>query len=622
MPYKKYPLNSEELRRLAQERLAQQASERTPVLSLEQAQRLIDSLSISLIERELQSEHLEASRAQLEMSLNQNGEIYVLAPVGHFSLDGLGNITQLNHVGAKLLGLDRTQLLGSVFEMYLPEDQRAIFRLLFDQATHTGEVQSGEFTLRNHGDVAAHVLLRMATLPDGQSCQVVLTDISERRLIEEALRVSEDRWKLALDAAGDGVWDWNVRTGDVMFSPRFAQLYGFEGDEYGSRLEDWSARIHPEDKLRTMVDIQAHLAGKTQSFSSEHRGHCKDGRWKWVLARGTVVSRGADGRALRLIGTHIDISNLKKTQAALRVASELQQAVFDALSSHIAVLNQQGHILQTNAAWQDFAKAQGFANPYGLPGARYFEVLEFLIGREHGAMLLAASQGIAAVIAGDLPSFQLEYSCQTFEEKRWFIMRVTPVLDEQGRVVVSHEDVTRLKAAELANLMLANVDFLTSALSRRHFLDVAEQEFSRSHRYNMPLMLMMLDLDHFKQINDQHGHDAGDAVLREFVQTVRAVLRESDVIGRLGGEEFAVLLPNTAREGGQALAERVVELVRESPVVVAGHPIHYTVSIGVSCLGRELSFAALLKRADTALYRAKSQGRDSVHMDVAASPFD
>lgn len=622
MPYKKYPLNSEELRRLAQERLAQQASERTPVLSLEQAQRLIDSLSISLIERELQSEHLEASRAQLEMSLNQNGEIYVLAPVGHFSLDGLGNITQLNHVGAKLLGLDRTQLLGGVFEMYLPEDQRAIFRLLFDQATRTGEVQSGEFTLRNHGDVAAHVLLRMATLPDGQSCQVVLTDISERRLIEEALRVSEDRWKLALDAAGDGVWDWNVRTGDVMFSPRFAQLYGFEGDEYGSRLEDWSARIHPEDKLRTMVDIQAHLAGKTQSFSSEHRGHCKDGRWKWVLARGTVVSRGADGRALRLIGTHIDISNLKKTQAALRVASELQQAVFDALSSHIAVLNQQGHILQTNAAWQDFAKAQGFANPYGLPGARYFEVLEFLIGREHGAMLLAASQGIAAVIAGDLPSFQLEYSCQTFEEKRWFIMRVTPVLDEQGRVVVSHEDVTRLKAAELANLMLANVDFLTSALSRRHFLDVAEQEFSRSHRYNMPLMLMMLDLDHFKQINDQHGHDAGDAVLREFVQTVRAVLRESDVIGRLGGEEFAVLLPNTAREGGQALAERVVELVRESPVVVAGHPIHYTVSIGVSCLGRELSFAALLKRADTALYRAKSQGRDSVHMDVAASPFD
>lgn len=622
MPYRKYPLNSEELRRLAQERLAQQASGRTPALSLEQAQRLIDALSISLIERELQSEHLEASRAQLEMSLNQNGELYVLAPVGHFSLDGTGSITQLNHVGAKLFGLDRTRLLGSVFEMYLPEDQRAVFRLLFDQATHTGEVQSGEFTLRNHGDIAVHVLLRMATLPHGQNCQVVLTDISERRLIEEALRVSEERWKLALDASGDGVWDWNVRTGSVMFSQRFAQLYGFEGDEYGNRLEDWSARIHPEDTLRVMADLQAHLAGKTHSFSNEHRGHCKDGRWKWVLARGTVVSRGVDGRALRLIGTHVDISSQKKTQVALRVANELQQAVFDALPSQIAVLDPQGQILQTNAAWQDFAKTQGFDNPFGFPGARYFEVLEHLVGRDQGSMLLAASQGIAAVIRGDMPSFQLEYSCQTFEDKRWFIMRVTPVLDEQGRVVVSHEDVTRLKAAELTNLMLANVDFLTSALSRRHFLDVAEQEFSRSQRYNMPLMVMMLDLDHFKQTNDQHGHDAGDAVLREFVQTVRAVMRESDVIGRLGGEEFAVLLPSTAREGGQALAERVVELVRESPVVVAGYPIHYTVSIGVSCLEGDLSFAALLKRADTALYRAKSQGRNCVHMDVAVNPFD
>lgn len=217
MPYRKYPLNSEELRRLAQERLAQQACGNAPALSLEQAQRLIDALRISLIERDLQSEHMEASRAQLEMSPNQNGEIYVLAPVGHFSLDGAG-------------------------------------------------------------DMAAHVLLRMATLPDGQGCQMVLTDISDRRLIEEALRVSEECWKLALDASGDGVWDWNVRTGAVMFSQRFAQLYGFEGDEYGNSLEDWSTRIHPDEKLRVMADIQAHLAGETPSFSNEHRGHCKDGR--------------------------------------------------------------------------------------------------------------------------------------------------------------------------------------------------------------------------------------------------------------------------------------------------------------------------------------------------------
>ena len=622
MPYRKNPLNSEELRRLAQERLSQSSFGCESLTDSESAQQTIKVLREHLIELELQAEHLEAARAQLEMTLNQNGEIYVLAPVGHFSLDRAGNILKLNQEGAQLLGLDRTHLLGSAFEVHLPEDQRAAFQILFEQASSTGDVQSGELSLHNNGKIGVHVLFRMATLPDGQSCQVVLTDITERRQIEDALRVSEERWKLALDASGDGVWDWNVRSGSVMFSQRFAQLYGFDGDDYGNRLEDWSARIHPDDKLRVMADIQAHLAGKTHSFSNEHRGQCKGGRWRWVLARGTVVSRGADGRALRMIGTHIDISSQKKTQDALRVANHLQQAVFDALSSHIAVLDQQGHILQTNAAWQNFAKTYGFDNPLGFPGAWYFDVLEFLIGREHGATLLAASQGIAAVIAGELPRFQLEYSFKYAEELRWFILQVTPVLDDQGRVVVNHEDVTRLKAAELSNLLLANVDFLTTAQSRRYFLDVAEQEFSRSQRYNMPLMVMMLDLDNFKQINDQNGHDAGDAVLREFVQTVRAVLRESDVIGRLGGEEFAVLLPSTTREGGHALAERVVELVRESPVVVGGHRIDYTVSIGVSCLDRDVSFVALLKRADEALYNAKSLGRDGVQIAPTPEAFE
>jgi diguanylate cyclase (GGDEF)-like protein len=317
-----------------------------------------------------------------------------------------------------------------------------------------------------------------------------------------------------------------------------------------------------------------------------------------------------------------DTASQDKAQEILRVAHHLQQAVFDALSSHIAVLDQQGHILQTNAAWQEFAQSQGFKPSSGVTGVRYFEVLEHLIGREHGVMLLTASQGIAAVIGGEMPHFQMEYSFQSAGEIRWFIIRALPVRDVLGRVVVSHEEVTRLKAAELANLMLANVDVLTNALSRRHFLDVAEQEFSRSQRYNMPLMVMMLDLDHFKQINDQHGHDAGDAVLRDFVHTVRGLLRDSDVIGRLGGEEFAVLLPSTKQEGGHALAERMVEQVSQRPVQVADQTLHYTVSIGVSSLSQEASFAALLKRADDALYRAKSSGRNGVHMDGVASPFE
>jgi diguanylate cyclase (GGDEF)-like protein len=190
----------------------------------------------------------------------------------------------------------------------------------------------------------------------------------------------------------------------------------------------------------------------------------------------------------------------------------------------------------------------------------------------------------------------------------------------QGRVAVSHQDVTPLKTAELANLKLANFDALTGAHSRGNFLNLAEQELARSVRYKLPLMVLMLDLDHFKLINDQHGHAVGDAVLQGFVRAVSSLLRESDVIGRLGGEEFSVLLPNTTLEGGRALAQRVVEKVRASPVEMEGKNVAYTVSVGASCLTQETSFSSLLKLADIALYQAKSAGRDCVRIGTNPAP--
>jgi diguanylate cyclase (GGDEF)-like protein len=249
-------------------------------------------------------------------------------------------------------------------------------------------------------------------------------------------------------------------------------------------------------------------------------------------------------------------------------------------------------------------------------GTRYLEVLDCLSG--HDADTVAAvADGIASVVSGEVPSFQLRQPFLSPEDQHWFSVKVTAVSDADERVVISHENVTVLKAAELASLTLANTDALTGALSRRNFLNLAELELARSTRYGMPLMLLMLDLDHFKLINDQFGHAGGDAVLQEFVRTVLGVLRESDLIGRLGGEEFAVLLPNTTTEGGCALAQRIIDSVHARPVEVEGQCIAYTVSIGAAKLSHEATFACLLGAADAALYRAKNGGRDRLEVAVA-----
>lgn len=146
------------------------------------------------------------------------------------------------------------------------------------------------------------------------------------RLCRE-LRASEERWQFALESAGDGVWDWNVQTDEVVFSRRYKEMYGFTDTDIVNGEMAWKQRIHPEDRERVARDVHAYLEGKTASYVNEHRVCCKDGSIKWALARGMVVSRDAHGRPLRMIGTHVDITERKAMEEQMR-----QMAHYDPLT--------------------------------------------------------------------------------------------------------------------------------------------------------------------------------------------------------------------------------------------------------------------------------------------------
>lgn len=619
MVYRKNPLGMEALRQLAKERFLGRMKDTAHALTLPEAQHLFEELEIHQIELELQNEHLNQARAQLETALSQSSSLYDFAPVGILSLDQSGTVVKLNLAGAQLLGGERVRLLGSRLGLFFPVAQRSLWCEMLARATHHGDVQRSEMSLEREGRALTHVQVTVTSLQDTLGWQVTMVDITERKQSDELLRASEHRWKLALEAAGDGVWDWNVKTGRVVFSLRFVELFGFSERDYGGRMEDWNSRVHPDDRPRVLADMQAHLSGLSPNYSSEHRGLCKDGSWKWILSRGAVVSRTEDGKPLRMLGTHMDISAKKMAEEALLAAARFQQAIFDSLEAQIAVLDRNGTVIQTNAAWRTYAFDSGFAQVPCFMAGNYLEILDYVTERDQKTRVATAA-GLVSVATGGAASFQLSHPFFTPKDRRWFVLKVTPVHDVAERVVVSHEDVSDLKAAELASLTLANVDALTGALSRRNFLNLAEQEVARSLRYELPLMVLMLDLDHFKKINDQYGHAVGDAVLHTFVRTVASVLRESDLIGRLGGEEFAVLLPNTGREGGCALAQRIVESVRANPALGGRGHIVYTVSVGAGGLSNETSFSELLGVADAALYRAKNGGRDRLEVGPPSVP--
>ncbi|MFZ6748760.1 PAS domain S-box protein [Undibacterium sp. Ren11W] len=165
------------------------------------------------------------------------------------------------------------------------------------------------------------------------------TDITENKRLEQetskalsSLRASEERWKFALEGSGDGVWDWDILSGKVQFSKRWKEMLGHSEAEIGDTLTEWSRRVHSADLPAVMADVEANLAGKTTSFSNEHRVLCKDGSYLWILDRGMVVQRAADGAALRMVGTHTDISQRKQME---RIKSEFISTVSHELRTPI-----------------------------------------------------------------------------------------------------------------------------------------------------------------------------------------------------------------------------------------------------------------------------------------------
>ena len=176
----------------------------------------------------------------------------------------------------------------------------------------------------------------------------------------------------------------------------------------------------------------------------------------------------------------------------------------------------------------------------------------------------------------------------------------------------TQQEISQRKQLELELTKQAHLDYLTGLSNRRHFMSRGEVELSRAIRYDTPLSLMMLDIDFFKNVNDTYGHQVGDTVLQVISKICQDTLRQVDLAGRLGGEEFAVILPETAAKEALEVAERLREAIAKSEVTLpTGLPIHFTASIGVTTLrDKNVNFDMLLNQADKALYEAKGSGRN------------
>lgn len=221
-----------------------------------------------------------------------------------------------------------------------------------------------------------------------------------------------------------------------------------------------------------------------------------------------------------------------------------------------------------------------------------------------------------------------EVVVQTADDKRRVYWEIkTPIYEDADKTRIwglcgISTDITERKELEVRLERQAHLDYLTGLNNRRHLMELGEVELARAQRYGKPLSVFMLDIDHFKRFNDTYGHKAGDLVLQKLAEVMRDTLRTMDIVGRMGGEEFAVLLPETGLEQAAEVAERLRAAAAQTPAVLdAGLPLHFAVSIGVATLqDKESNLDILLHAADRALYRAKEAGRDRVVVMREAHP--
>ena len=204
-------------------------------------------------------------------------------------------------------------------------------------------------------DIQVEVSLTRVELSGRPVLLVVWHDLTERKKAEEAERQREKRWLLALEASGDGVWDWDLETNRVFFSARWKAMLGHAEHEISDAFDEWDRRMHPDEKGDVDAEIKRHLNGEIAQYVKEHRLLCKDGSWKWILDRGMVVERFPDGRPRRMIGTHADLTERRQMEELLRLEQERFRAMSDSSPIGIFTTDVAGGATYLNQRWCELA---------------------------------------------------------------------------------------------------------------------------------------------------------------------------------------------------------------------------------------------------------------------------
>ncbi len=496
-------------------------------------------------------------------------------------------------------GLDASRMIGHLHRDVFPEGtekwETAHRHALDGEVTRSeddrlirsdGQVQWLRWEFRPCNVVAGRV----------ETVAIFIEDITQFKRDQDRLRTAEERWRYAIDSSELGLWDWHVPTGTVFFSNTWKSMLGYESAEVGNGLGEWETRVHPEDMSSVLADVGHMLAGEVAFYSNEHRMRCKDGSYKWILDRGKVIDRDDAGNAVRVIGTHTDLTQLRARDAELKLHANLFMHSLEG----IMICDADVRIMAVNAS--------------------FTEITGYTQGEVQGQRPSVISSG-----RHDL-SFYREMWRQVNVLGRWqgevwnrrkdgtpFLEWLTINVDRADDGSVRHyyaifSDITEHRATEQRLIHLTHHDALTDLPNRLLLRDRLALALDEAQRHRAVLAVLYVDLDRFRNINESLGHTVGDQLLIEAARRLKQAVGDSGTVSRHGGDEFTVLLPEADADAAAHTAQMLLATLAQ-PISVDSQQLVVSASIGIATYptdGHDVD--ALLQASDIAMYRAKQDG--------------
>lgn len=450
------------------------------------------------------------------------------------------------------------------------------------------------------GSIHWHEVIKVPMVEEDGSCNKllgVMLDVTERRQIRENLRKNREQLDLALHAAHAGLWDWNVASGEVYFDSRYYTMAGYEPRVFPASFQEWEKRVHPDDLGRCSRVITATFASlEKENFDMEFRFLRGDGAWMWIRGYGMVVERNPQGEVLRMVGLHTDVSERRRMEDLLFLEKNRFQTTLLSIGDGVIATDEEGRVTLMNPVAEDLT---GYTEKEasGKPLGKIFKAFHESSGKPCEDM---ASRVLASGEVVRLGNGMILLSRQGKETP--IEDSAAPIRNARGDVtgvVVVCSDVTERKKRLCEIEYLSSHDYLTGLFNRR---SLEEKMATLDTEENLPLGLVVVDVNGLKLTNDAFGHKMGDTLLQTTGEILQKAAASGEVVARMGGDEFIILLPR----GGPRRAEEAMEHIRkEASRVVLGSVI-FSLAMGYAVKRRrEECLEDVQVQAENAMYKDK-----------------